>query len=212
MSTEEAGAQLTSDQIELKQLREFYAAIYPKLARINNLIEAGWVQAKAGDDLIDVMIREITLSRAERISPGMEPHLPSICMSAFATMCDVLEKSIPNNPMPIHQQRYNAFCVGVNQIVPVIKNDTVLQNYRETSALIQFHMKNYQNMLDTMMGPGGIDTEDRVAKIQNLQCQIEALTFLNEEVVAIAGGGLTAPQALQRHINGQRIPDSASVN
>lgn len=193
-------------ELELKRLRQFFEAMQPGLARINELVAHGWIRAAPNHQLIDTLICEITQLRAERLVPPVNPNLSEAFINAFAVTSDKLRLSLHRTEKTVQQIRYEAFQAGVETLLPLLLAKGRLEANMMMQGLVAQDMADAKRMLGYLQEPVRSDEEGAAVRSRNaekVQAQIDTLARHHELLCQVIAGGLTPEQTIER-ANAQR--------
>ncbi len=203
------------DQTELEHLRAGWANVGPGLAKVNELIMAGWIHAEPGENLIEVLLREITMLRAERSQPPIDPDLGPTLVSAFGVMCTQIRTTMHRQEAGIHQIRFDAFAAAAEVFVPVLLSKGRLEGYTLIQLILSADIAEHQRILEQLKqrqpDPGMAGKAMSQAIIDQVTAEIKAKVWMNNMVLQIINGGITPDQAL-RAAETERAQRAASLN
>lgn len=205
-------------ELELQQLREHAAAMHAAFARVQALIAAGWIQGAPGEAPIETLLREITLLRAERTPPPVQPSVPDAVIMAFGIMNDKLRLSLKATDRTIQQTRFEAFQVGVETLFPLLISHGRIEGCHLIQNLLDRDIAETQAVLNTITNGHAQKSEALVKNVERLQADLGGFRAMSSIIGQLISGGLTPEQAIQRADaeRAQRlaavVPQGATIN
>jgi hypothetical protein len=182
---------------ELKELREFYAIIAPQIDQIQRLVQAGWVQMQPGEQLIQGLLKEITLLRAERIPPPMDHSMVDTCQAAFAQMSAQVREGLHRTEKSVQQTRFEAFQAATLAMIPTIMSKGRLEAYYTMELIANGDLFQANRVLEILSRPDAAKTEASEKNKIRLTAQKETLARILTFISGLKTGGMTPEQAIK---------------
>jgi hypothetical protein len=181
-----------------KSIVEAWNYLVPRLDKVQALVAAGWLHAEPQECLIDTLIREITLLRAERLAPAVIPDLSAIILGAFMSMCMTLRANLNDPAKSIQQHRYAAFEQAIAGVLPTFVGRGRVEAFSAMKAIIELDIKDAERVIGILKSQEVVQSPFVAKRIQFLETNIGFLRSAEEMVVGLMTGGLTPEQALAK--------------
>jgi hypothetical protein len=182
-----------------------WRAIRPTIAKLDALAGAGWYHVDHGDNLVEALIRELCVVRAEASIAPVIPNLMNVLVGAFGMMCSRMNQSLGDVSKTLQQHRYAAFEEAVKPLVPLFTSHGRVHAFSAVQSILQTDIENARKVLAVLKGPDGAPSTVRQRRSELVEANIKFMTDFYESINRLTAGGET-PQQIINRMREERAP------
>jgi hypothetical protein len=182
---------------EVQQMLQAWQDTVPRLQKLASLVQAGWFHAQPGENLIDALIHDLTLTRAERmcVCAGFVPaqNLPP----AMILMNTTLREIMHTEGQSMQQARYLAFAAAVESLVPIIRTGACLELLQFLQSKLGAQQNHCRAVLEAVKADPQKGAAEKFSLSTAIEAESNAFQVIHNWVNGMIAGGFTPDQVLR---------------